>query len=368
MYIGNSIKISIFGESHGAAVGVVIDGLAPGIALDLDFIDAQMDKRRAKGSISTPRREADAVEFISGVLNGYTTGTPLCIQIRNTVQASKDYERVRNIARPAHADYTAERKYLGYQDARGGGHFSGRLTAPIVAAGAICMQILQAKGISIGSHILQCKDIHDRNFSDNATELFSEIVNMNKLDFAVLDQDKATQMTACIESAAAEQDSVGGIIESAVLGISAGIGEPFFNSIESVLAQLLFSIPAVKGVEFGLGFGFAGLKGSEANDPFTIQDGKVATTSNHNGGINGGISNGMPMRLRTVIKPTPSIAKEQQTVDMAAMEAVSLSIRGRHDPAIIHRARVVIDSMLAIGLLDLMTARFGYLWQRQEAE
>ncbi|MDR2869508.1 MAG: chorismate synthase [Deferribacteraceae bacterium] len=359
----NTIKINLFGESHGEAIGVLIDGLAPGIKIDLDFMRAQLDKRRAKGAISTPRHEADEPELISGFFNGHTTGTPLCIMIRNSAQHSGDYAATKDIPRPAHADYSAEKKYLGYQDYRGGGHFSGRLTAPLVAAGAICMQILASKGIHIGSHILQVANINDQAFSDDVSTLAAEIAALDKLYFPVLNEATGVAMVAAIEEAAKAQDSVGGIIESAVIGLPAGIGEPFFDSVESVLAKLLFSVPAVKGVEFGLGFGFAGLKGSEANDPFIAEAGEIRTATNNNGGLNGGITNGMPLKLRTVIKPTPSIGQPQQSVNMKTAEPVQLSIKGRHDPAIIHRARVVQDSMIAIGIVDLMTARFGYLWQ-----
>lgn len=364
---GNHVTVSIFGESHGQTIGCVIDGLAPGIRLDLDYLQAEMEKRKAFGRISTARREQDAVEIVSGFFNGYTTGTPLCMLIHNQVQHSKDYEATRYKARPSHADYTAQVKYLGYQDYRGGGHFSGRITAPVVAAGAICRQILAQKGIHIGSHLIQCKDVYEEPFSQDIQILTQQIHAMNQKRFAALSEEKEKEMTAVIEQAAREGDSVGGILETAVIGVPAGIGEPFFQSVESEFSHLLFSIPAIKGVQFGIGFAFADLYGSEANDPFRMDAaGKVVTTTNHNGGINGGITNGMPIVLRSVVKPTASIYKTQQTIDMHTMENTELNIVGRHDPAIVHRARVVVDAMVAIALVDLFADRYGYLWMREE--
>lgn len=351
--IGNQLSITVFGESHGAAIGVVMDGVAPGIALDMDFINAQMDKRKAKGRISTQRKEADAIRIVSGYFNGYTTGSPLTILIENTNTRSKDYEKTKNRLRPSHADYTADMKYLGYQDYRGGGHFSGRLTAPIVAAGAIALQVLAAKGITIASHIQKCNKVEEAAFSTEEERLEKEMMLVNSREFPVIDEEKGKAMISLIEEAAGNGDSVGGILESVILHMPAGIGEPMFDSLESHLSQYLFSVPAVKGVEFGSGFGFADLYGSEANDAL-YYDQAVKTRTNHNGGINGGISNAMPIRIRTVIKPTPSIYKEQETIDRETHEAVKLTIEGRHDPAIIHRARVVVDSVIALALLDMI--------------
>lgn len=353
---GNQLCVTIFGESHGEAIGVVLDGLAPGIQLDMDFIKGMMEKRKAKGRISTQRKEADELHIVSGYFNGYTTGTPLTILIENTNTKSHDYEKTKNRLRPSHADYTADEKYQGYQDYRGGGHFSGRITAPLVAAGAIATQVLKQKGILIGTHMLQCKDVQDRTFAKEEAVLAKEIEQVNALQFPVLDETASEAMHACIEESANMGDSVGGILESCILNVPAGIGEPFFDSIESHLAHLLFSVPAVKGIEFGLGFGFADKYGSEANDALCY-DTAVKTKTNNNGGINGGISNGMPILLRTVIKPTPSIYKEQDTIDRVTHEACKLTIEGRHDPAIIHRARVVVDSVLALGILDLIMER-----------
>lgn len=361
---GNNLNISLFGESHSEAIGVVINGLAPGIKLDLDFIQKQLEKRKPKGKIATQRHEADDFKIVSGFFNGYTTGTPLCLLIYNKAQQSKDYEATKSLMRPSHADYTAQVKYQGYQDYRGGGHFSGRITAPLVAAGAICTQVLQSKGILIGTQILSCGGVDNEPLSEDETVLANQMQRLNNSKFPVLNEDTKAAMIKAIEKAQAEGDSVGGVLETAILNMPAGIGEPFFNSIESTLSQLLFSIPAVKGIEFGAGFAFQNMIGSEANDSFYYDNG-VKTKTNHNGGINGGISNGMPIKIKCVVKPTPSIYKPQQTVDIQTNENTTLQIHGRHDPAIIHRARVVVDSMVAIGLLDLFCERYGYLWMTE---
>ena len=264
--------------------------------------------------------------------------------------------------RPSHADYTADIKYMGYQDYRGGGHFSGRTTAPLVAAGAIFIQILKSKEIEIGTHILKCKNERDKDFSSNEIILLKEIKEVNEKYFPVLEKDAEEKMKNIIEKAGEELDSVGGILETAVTGLPAGIGEPYFNSVESVLSHLIYSIPAVKGIEFGGGFRMTDMYGSEANDSFYYENGKVKTKTNNNGGINGGITNSMPLIMRTAVKPTPSIYKEQESIDISKGENVKFNIEGRHDPAIIHRARVVIDSMTAFGLLDLICMRYGYMW------
>ena len=362
---GDSIHLSLFGESHGPAIGVVIDGLCAGIPLDLDKLNRQMDKRRAKGTLSTARREGDRVEIQSGFFNGHTTGSPLCFLIHNAQQHSGDYEAAKNLLRPSHADFTAFEKYGGWQDWRGGGHFSGRLTAPLVAAGAVMLQILEAKGILVGTHIARCAGIDDLPFSQEESQLAGQIRALDGDFFPALDPDRRSRMEAAVEAARMDGDSVGGVLETAVTGLPTGIGEPFFHSVESVLASLLFSIPAVKGVEFGLGFAMSDLRGSQANDPFRMEDGRVRTATNHNGGLNGGITNGMPLLIRTAVKPTPSIYKAQHTVDYARRQDASLTIQGRHDPAILHRARVVADSMVAFGLCDLCCRRFGTLWQRE---
>ena len=353
---GNNLTVTLFGESHGQAIGAVLDGLPAGFEIDLDLLKEDMEKRKAKGALSTKRHEADEVHIVSGFFEGKTTGTPLTILIENKSQRSSDYAALKYRLRPGHADWSAFEKYGGHQDYRGGGHFSGRLTAPIVAAGAICRQILSAKGVEIGSHIESLHGIEDEKFSSDLPTLKEQVLQTRAMEFSVLNKEAASQMEEAITNAAKELDSVGGILETAVIGLPAGIGEPFFDSVESVLAHLLFSMPAVKGVSFGLGFGFAGLKGSEANDPIYSANGSISTATNHNAGINGGISNGMPILIHTCIKPTPSIYKPQASVDYRTRENVTLEIKGRHDPAIIHRARIVADSLTAIGILDLWMA------------
>ena len=353
--IGNNLTVTLFGESHGEAIGCVIDGIAPGISVDEEFIASQMEKRKGISSISTPRCEADKVKILSGVFEGKTTGTPVCIMIENGSTNSKDYSLTKDVARPGHADYTAECKYHGFQDYRGGGHFSGRLTAPLVAAGAIAISALRSKGIYIGTHISRCADIEDREFGD----ISEDIALLDTLDMPVLCEEKRKEMLSYIENVKAEDDSIGGILSTAVIGMPEGVGEPWFDSIEGMLSHALFSIPAVKGIEFGRGFEFATLKGSQANDAFTVSDGKIVTSTNNNGGINGGITNGMPITFKLAVKPTPSIFKKQNTVDMKTAKEVELEIKGRHDPAIIHRARVVVDSVTALVLCDLLATRFG---------
>lgn len=350
---GTNISMTIFGESHGPCIGITLDGLPAGFKINLERIKEDMEKRKAKGSISTQRHEDDEVEIVSGFFNGYTTGTALTILIQNKNTQSKDYSDIQYRLRPGHADFSAYEKYHGFQDYRGGGHFSGRLTAPIVAAGSICRQILETKNILIGSHIEQLYALHDAPFSNNIDELKKQIQTLNKKEFATLDEQVAQNMEQAILEAKNEQDSIGGILESAIINLPAGIGEPFFDSIESILAHLLFSIPAVKGVSFGAGFQMASKKGSEANDAFIMND-TIQTKTNNNGGINGGISNGMPIIIHTCIKPTPSIYKTQKTVDYKTKESQTLNIKGRHDPCILHRARIVVDSMIAFGILDLL--------------
>lgn len=348
---GNNITVTLFGESHGECIGVVMDGLPAGFEIDLDKLAWEMEKRKAKGSLSTKRHEADQVQIVSGFFEGKTTGTPLTILIANNNTRSQDYAALKYRLRPGHADLAAFEKYGGYQDYRGGGHFSGRLTAPIVAAGAICRQILESKGVKLATHITQLHGITDDNFDE--TKLSVQMDELNQKEFPVLSETAGSLMKSEIEQAAVNLDSVGGVLQTIVTGFPAGVGEPFFDSVESTLSHLMFSIPAVKGVSFGEGFGFASLYGSQANDPIIAEDGKITTRTNNNGGINGGITNGMPIVFQTCIKPTPSIYKKQDSVDYQTKEAVKLEIKGRHDPAIIHRARAVVDALCAFGLLDL---------------
>ncbi len=357
--IGNNIELSIFGESHGIAIGAILNGLPAGIQINESVIKAQMELRKPKGTISTQRKEADEIEIVSGVFNGTTNGTPLTILIRNQSQHSKDYDALKNVMRPSHADYTAQVKYQGHQDYRGGGHFSGRLTAPIVAAGAICIELLKQKDIHIASHIAQIAGIKDDSFSMNDDECRKQMQVCNENYFATISESVRQQMQESIEQARQNQNSVGGCIETIVTGLPAGVGEPYFHSIESTLAHLLFSIGGVKGVEFGLGFGFVQATGQQHNDAFEYINEKVVTKTNHNGGINGGISNGMPILVRCAMKPTPSIYKSQETINIQSKENTMLEIQGRHDPCIVHRARVVIDSLVAFGLVDLLLECYG---------
>ncbi len=352
---GNHLSVTLFGESHGVAIGAVLDGLAPGIPVDEENIRRMLALRRPNGAISTPRKEPDTVEFLSGVVNGITTGTPLTLIIRNENVKSGDYDATKTVMRPAHADYPARCKYHGFEDTRGGGHFSGRITAALVAAGAIVLPALEKKGIVIGTHIARCAGIADRAFGD----LLDDIKTLSAAQFPVLDQAAGEKMQKAILAAKQDGDSVGGVLETAVLGLPAGVGEPWFDTFEGVLSHILFSVPAVKGVEFGDGFALAGMRGSEANDPYRFENGKVITATNHNGGVLGGITTGSPVLFRTAIKPTPSIAKEQQTVDLSTGENTALSIKGRHDPAVVHRARIVIDAVTALCVADMLTGRYG---------
>ena len=359
---GNAVSMTIFGESHGPAIGAVLDGLAAGLPVDEAAIAAAMDRRRARGDgLSTARTEADAVEFLSGVFEGHTTGTAVAMIIRNQNTRSGDYAKTAGLLRPGHADYTAYAKYEGYQDARGGGHFSGRITAASVAAGALCETVLNSLGIRVYTHIAECAGVKDAPLSSSAGLLMPE---PQPGHFALLDASKEAPMQEAIRTAGSEGDSVGGVLETIVTGLPAGIGEPWFDSVESELAHLMFAIPACKGLEFGAGFAFAAMRGSEANDPLTMQNGRIATATNKNGGINGGITNGMPLVFRTVLKPTPSIYKQQHTVDYLAKQDADLQIKGRHDPCIVPRAAVVQNTLAAFGLLDLLTVRNGTLAQK----
>ena len=354
---GTSVSVTLFGESHGPEIGAVIDGLAPGLPVDETFIASQLTLRRPAGTISTARQEADAFRIVSGVFEGRTTGAPLAILIPNTDTRSGDYQR--GPARPGHADLTAYAKYHGFEDYRGGGHFSGRITAALVAAGAVVIPALKAKGILIGTHIARCAGVDDAPFGD---DLAADLNRLNSLPFAVLDEARGGQMHEAVENAAARGDSVGGVLETAVTGLPAGIGEPWFDTVEGVLSHALFSVPAVKGVSFGDGFSLADMTGSKANDPLRMKDGRPFALTNRNGGVNGGITNGMPLLFRCAVKPTPSVSVEQQTVNPATGEETLLSVRGRHDPAIVHRARVVVDSVTALALCDLLALRFGTDW------
>ena len=355
---GNSISVTLFGESHGEYIGAVIDGLASGIEINHEYISNMLTLRRPDGDISTPRKENDDYKIISGVIENKTTGTPITVLIPNENIKSGDYSQMKTVARPSHADYTAECKYHGYQDSRGGGHFSGRITAALVAAGAICKYALEQKGIYIGTHVKKCACVSDREF-DNLTE---DIRALNGKTFAVLDEKAEKTMKEAILSASADGDSVGGVLETAIIGMPEGVGEPWFDSVEGMISHIMFSVPAVKGIEFGAGFAISDMRGSVANDQMYIENGKVVTATNNNGGINGGITNGMPIIFRTAIKPTPTIFKPQNTIDFKTMTETVITPTGRHDPAIVHRARVVQDAASAIAICDMLAMRFGTDW------
>ena len=350
---GSLLKISVFGQSHGKAIGVVVDGLPAGEAIDLEELDRFLDRRRTgKNRLSTARKESDVPVFLSGLENGVTCGAPLCAVIENSDQHSADYSELRDKPRPGHADYTAYVKWKGQADMRGGGHFSGRLTAPLCVAGGIAKQILSRRGVYVGAHLWSVGTERDAPFPLRPTrELFESVAAK---PFPVLDDQAGERMQALILEARQNLDSVGGVIECAATGLPAGLGDPMFDGVENRLASALFGIPAVKGVEFGDGFAAARAHGSENNDPFVMEDGRVAAETNHAGGILGGITNGMPVVLRTAMKPTPSIARPQRTVSLSAGENADLVIHGRHDPCIAHRAVPVVEAVTAAVLLDLL--------------
>ena len=350
----DKIKLSIFGESHGEAIGCVIDGLPAGVVLDMDKIYKDMSRRApGKDKFATPRLEKDIPHILSGVLNNTTTGAPLAMIIQNTNTQSGDYSNLMTVPRPSHSDYPAYVKYNGFNDIRGGGHFSGRLTAPLVFAGAVAKQILAQKGIRIAAHIKRIGSVCDSSFDfcDVSDELIAKLTNTN---FSVIDNDAEAKMRDEIEKYRLDSDSVGGEIECVATGLPVGVGGNMFDTVEGKLASILFGVPAVKGVQFGLGFDFAKANGSSVNDQYKINDGKVALCTNNNGGVVGGMTNGAPVVVSVAIKPTPSISKEQNSVNLQTMTEETLVIKGRHDPCIVPRAVPVIESAVALGLLDLM--------------
>lgn len=353
---GNKLQVSIFGESHGKAIGIVIDGLEPGIEIDMEAVNKEMARRApGKNKFSTQRKEGDEVQIVSGFFNGKTTGTPLTGLIWNSDQHSSDYSNIKDTPRPGHADYTGFVKYNGFNDYRGGGHFSGRITAPLVFAGAVAKQILMKKNIVIGSHILSIHNVKEEYF-DKVNINKKTLETLTNKQFPVLDDAKGIEMKEAILSAKNELNSVGGVIECCALNLPAGLGDPFFDSVESTLSHLLFSVPAVKGVEFGLGFDITKIKGSEANDEYYYDEARnVKTYTNNNGGILGGITNGMPLIFRAAIKPTASIYKEQKTVNLKTKENDDIAVVGRHDPCITLRAVPVIEAVCAIGILDIIS-------------
>lgn len=351
------MKFTIFGESHGPAIGVALSGVPAGVELDLEEISFEMARRApGKSALSTARKEADVPEILSGVFEGNTTGTPLAAIIRNTDQHSRDYAKLKLLPRPGHADYTGYLRYEGYNDYRGGGHFSGRLTAPLVFAGAVAKQVLALEGVKVGAHIRQIAAVEDLPFSASeeplGTDLFYKLAHK---PFPVLEDERGEAMQAAILVAKQEGDSVGGVIECAVTGLPAGIGAPDFGeNAEGIFAQHMFAVPAVKAIGFGDGFGCAGLRGSEMNDPMVFRGGEVRLLSNHSGGINGGITNGMPIVFTVAIRPTPSISKEQRTVNLDTFEDAALRVEGRHDPCIVHRAVPVIEAAAALATCELL--------------
>lgn len=353
-YLGEHIHVSVFGQSHSPAIGVVVDGLPAGERVDMEELGRFL-KRRAPGqnATSTPRKEADLPQFLSGLVDDVTCGAPLAALIENTNTRSQDYAQLRDKPRPGHADFTAQVKYGGFQDVAGGGHFSGRLTAPLCIAGGICLQILKRRGIEVAAHIASIAGEADRPF-DPMGESVETLDALKRAPFPVMDEKAGERMRKVILQAKEEGDSVGGIVECLVTGAPAGLGEPMFGGMENRLAAALFGIPAVKGVEFGAGFGVATMRGSENNDPFTVKDGKVVTETNHAGGILGGITNGMPLVFRLAVKPTPSIAKQQQTVSLSKKQGEELVVTGRHDPCIVPRAVPVVEAVTALVLTDLL--------------
>lgn len=347
---GEIIKLSVFGQSHGPAIGMTLDGVPAGLSVDLEKLQAFLNRRApGHGDYATPRKESDVPEFLSGIVDGYTCGAPITAIIRNENTRSGDYANLKNCPRPGHADYTAQVKYRGYQDATGGGHFSGRLTAAICIAGGLCKQWLEAQGIRIAAHITVCAGVGD-------DPIYLDWINPDLdsigKDFPVINKEAGIKMQEAIACAKAAGDSVGGLIECIVTGLPAGIGEPMFGGMESKIAQIVYGIPAVKGLEFGSGFSGSYMRGSQNNDSFTYADGIVRTKTNYAGGILGGITNGMPLVFQTAIKPTPSIAKEQSTVELSTGENTTVQVQGRHDPCIVPRAVPVIEAAAAIAVYD----------------
>lgn len=353
---GETLKVSLFGQSHSDAIGVVIDGLPSGIKIDMERLQEFLLRRAARGELSTQRQEPDAPEFLSGIMNGFTCGAPICAIIRNTNVRSSDYNNLQNIPRPSHADYAAMCKHGESADLRGGGHLSGRLTAALCIAGGICKQYLENMGISVGAHIYSIAGIQDTPFDPVAItpDIMQEIAEK---DFPVLNDAVKDAITERIKQAKEEQDSVGGIIEFAVTGLTPGLGSPHFGGLENRISAAVFGVPAVKGIEFGNGFACTELTGSQNNDAYYLyeddeDDNGIYTRTNNSGGIIGGMSNGMPLVGRAALKPTPSISREQETVNIETGRNVEISIHGRHDPCVVHRAVPCIEAAVAIALTD----------------
>ncbi len=352
---GNNIKISIFGESHGTAIGAIIDGLPEGQKIDFNYINIQMKRRLPNRDDTTSnRQENDNYEFLSGIFNNTTTGAPICAIIKNQNASHKDYDEIKNVLRPGHADFTAKVRYKNFNDFRGGGHLSGRLTAPIVLFGTVCRQILETKGIKVAAHIYSIKDVLDKPF--NPINIPDNLINkLSTQLFPVIMPQVESLMKDEIKKAKLNNDSVGGTVECAIVGLPAGIGNPIFNNIESVLSSIIFSIPAIKGIEFGNGFNSSHMYGSDNNDEFFNDNGNIKTKTNNHGGILGGISSGMPIVFKIAVKPTPSIAKEQNTINLLNLKNTKIKISGRHDPCIVSRIAPVIEAATSIAIINLLS-------------
>lgn len=347
---GEKIKLSIFGQSHGPAIGMTLDGIPAGLPVDTVKLQSFLNRRApGQGSYATPRKEADAPEFLSGILNGYTCGAPIAAVIRNTNTRSKDYIDFKDTPRPGHADFTAQIKYGGFQDTAGGGHFSGRLTAPLCIAGGLCKQWLEAKGIRIGAHLICVEGVTDDGFDPMNPQL-----DQVRTDFPVLSEAAGARMQEVIAKASADGDSVGGIVECAITGLPAGLGEPMFGGMESRIAQIVYGIPAVKAVEFGAGYAAGYMRGSQHNDEYTVENGAIRPKTNRAGGILGGITTGLPVYFQVAFKPTPSISKQQQSASFSSLENVTMTVKGRHDPCVAPRAVPVVEAAAAITVFDLM--------------
>ena len=347
---GENLKLSIFGQSHGAAIGMTLDGIPAGLPVDTDALQIFLNRRApGQNDWSTPRKEADRPEFLSGILDGFTCGAPIAAAIYNKNTRSGDYANLKDCPRPGHADFTAQIKYGGFQDAAGGGHFSGRLTAPLCIAGGLCKQWLEGMGIQVFAHIAAIAGISDTPFDPLVPDMDSI-----QPDFPVIKPDAGAQMRDAMSAAKGDGDSVGGIVECAVTGLPAGVGEPMFGGVESRIAQIVYGVPAVKSVEFGVGQEAANLRGSQCNDAFTVENGQISTLTNNAGGILGGITNGMPVIFRAAIKPTPSISRPQQSVSLSRVQEQELVVKGRHDPCIVPRAVPVIEAAAAVAIFDLI--------------
>ena len=350
---GERFRFTIFGQSHSPAIGVTMEGLPAGFAVDFDQLQAFLSRRApGKSPTATARKDADLPEFVSGLVGNVTCGAPLTAIIRNTNTRSGDYDNLRDCPRPGHADFTAQARYGGFQDVAGGGHFSGRLTAPLCIAGGICLQLLEGMGVTVAAHIRSIENVHDDLF-DPALVDEAQLRSLLQKPFPVLRDSAVGEMEQAILRAKAECDSVGGVIECAAVGLPAGWGDPMFGGLENRIAQIIFGVPAVRGLEFGTGFAAAGLRGSAHNDPYyVILEGAIRTRTNHHGGILGGISSGMPLVFRLAVKPTPSIARAQESVSLSRVQDETLEIRGRHDPCIVPRAVPVVEAAAAAAIYD----------------